>query len=129
MKSVVIRQEISPNGRFSLDVFPPDEITFCFIATLRCIDGSAGLGQMGAGFGPYPAVSPDELAIRWDLPNHVCGIYLGSCCYGLFRFGNGRRRTRGRFRAGIELPFTEEEITWFCAKTHQQFRASWEQLP
>jgi hypothetical protein len=108
-----IRQELSPNGRFSLDVFSPGETPY-FLATFRCIDGSAGLGELNAWFGPYPAASPDELVIRWDLPDHVCGFYLGSYCYGLFRFGAGRRRARGSFR--VQASFSVEEIAWFCAK-------------
>jgi hypothetical protein len=129
MERVIIRHELSPNGRFSLDVSQPDETTPCFLATFRCVDGTAGLGELSVSFGPYPPASPDELVIRWDLPDHVCGLYLGSHCYGLFRFGAGRRRARGDFRCQNRPPFTDEEIAWFCSRTHVQFRASREDSP
>ena len=120
MESVIIRQERSPNGRFSLDVSRADETTVYLLATFRCMDGSAGIGELNAWFGPYRAVLPEELVVRWDLPDQVCGLYLGSSCYGLFRFGPGRRQVRGSFRS--QVPFTAEEITWFCSRTHVQFR-------
>ena len=128
MEHRIVRQELSPNGRFSLDVSWLGYLTPYFLATFRCVDGSAGFGEGGGGFGPYPAASPNELSnaldIRWDLPDNVCGIYLGTCCYGLFRFGASRRRARASFRGNNSDPFTDDEIAWFCAKTHIQFRSS-----
>jgi hypothetical protein len=121
-QSDVIYQGVSPNGKFSLEVTRPGETDPYFLATFRCIDGSAGIAEMGTSFGPYPTAARDELAIRWDLPDNVCGLYLGSDCYGLFRFGRSRRRTRGSFRCQLQPPFAEAEIDWFCAKTHTQFR-------
>jgi hypothetical protein len=124
MEPVIIRHELSPNGRFSLDISEPDEASPYYLATFRCVDGSAGLGGMDVSFGPYFAALPDELVIRWDLPDHVCGLFLGSHCYGLFRFGASRRRVRGSFRCRNHPPFTDEEIAWFCSKTRVQFRIS-----
>jgi hypothetical protein len=119
MKNNLIRRELSPNGRFSVEVSAPTESTPYFLARFQCVDGSCGVFNSENWFGPFPPALPEELTIRWDLPDNVCGLYLGSHCYGLYRAGAQRRRHRGSFRT---RPFTDEEIAWFCAKTHVQFR-------
>ena|SRR5579871_6895793 len=118
----VIHRELSPNGRFSVEVSMPNEDTPYFGVIFCCVDGSCGTLQTGGWFGPFPPASADSFFIRWDLPDNVCGLYLGSDCYGLFRVGAGRRRNRGWYRVVNEQPFSQEEIAWFCSKTHVQFR-------
>jgi len=124
--SEVILSEQSPNGRWSLVMYITPGVQY-IQADIRNIDRSVGccseLG--GISIGPWlpDAVAISEVIVRWDLPDNVLGLYVGSDCYGLFRCGAGRRRARGKFRAGRpENAFTSDEIEWFCAKSHVQFR-------
>jgi hypothetical protein len=109
----------SPNGRFSLEISGPIDDTSYFMATFRCVDGSAGVGELGAAFG-FAEPSGQEPIVRWDLPDNVCGLYLDGKCWGLFRFGAGRRRHRGSFRASGQDAFNTEEIADFCAVKRAQ---------
>ena len=117
MTNDLLFQASSPNGRFRLEVTGPDERVPTFRATFQCVDGSASLIELrGVSFGPFPPAPPETLAVRWNLPDNVCGLFLASGCYGLFRCGAGRRGRRGRFRRGDQEPFTDEEIAAFCAR-------------
>ena len=129
MKNNLIFRELSPNGRFRIEVSAPTESTPYFLASFRCVDGSCGMLSSGYWFGPFPPALSEEFTIRWDLPDNVCGFYLGTHCYGLYRMGAQRRRHRGSFRCANDTPFTDEEIAWFCAKTHVQFRRPKSQPP
>ena len=120
----VILQENSATGRWSFTVYTACDTRDrqCLLVDIKNLDHSAGLGELrGAGFGPYPSPSEPNISLRWDLPDNVCGIYSDAGCYFLFRCGAGRRRTRWNSRLGPS-PFREDEIAWFCAKTHIQFK-------
>ncbi|MEO7714769.1 MAG: hypothetical protein ABIY70_01085 [Capsulimonas sp.] len=117
----VILNDESSKGRWGFVIYTTTNSPY-IRADIRNLDQSAGGALLGISFGPYPPLKDPKVTIRWDLPDNVCGIYIDADCYGLFRCGAGRRRARGSFRAGIQTPFTEDEIAWFCAKTHVQFR-------
>ena len=81
-----------------------------------------------AWFGPYrwPGrgwTSSDleaKVSVR-SLPDNVAGLFVGDECYVMFRCGASRRRRR--LCANMPpKPFTQEEIDWFCAKKHVQYR-------
>ena len=113
--------EHSPCGRWNVVVYT-DGTSEYLRADIYNLDRSAGLGALiGASFGPYPAPADADISLRWDLPDKVCGFYIASDCYGLFRYGRSRRRERCNFRAGSQLPFSADEIEYFCAKSHVQF--------
>jgi hypothetical protein len=123
-ESELVLSECSPNGRWNVQIYIiPDEPYLR--VDIYNIDQSVGCygAFHGIGFGPYAFVSTSELRLRWDLPDSVLGFYVGADCYGLFRCGAGRRRNRGEFRSGLNV-FTSDEIDWFCAKSHIQYKCS-----
>ena len=122
--SETILAEVSPSGRWSLLIYTTPDTPY-LRADLINLDHSVGCCSAihGISFGPHTPVSVSELSVRWDLPDNVLGLFVGTTCYGLFRCGAGRRRNRGTFRTGLaENAFTDGEIDWFCATSHVQYR-------
>ncbi len=97
----VILSLISPNGRFSLKILGPYEATSDYLAEFRCIDGSCCVGLNGGWFGPGQSASPADIVVDWGLPDNVCGFFVASQCYGLFRCRR-RRGTRPEPPSGPE---------------------------
>jgi hypothetical protein len=109
-----VLQETSPDGVWTLEIEGPTSTASFFYAVFR----QGGKGYMGVSFG-Y-ATDPSKISVRWDYPDNVCGIAIGSECYLLFRWGARRRRRRERYRRGEGQAFTTEEISWFCEKDHSR---------
>jgi hypothetical protein len=107
-----VAREASPDGGWTLEIHGPSKAASSLYAVFR--QGSTR--YMGVPFG-Y-ATDPSRIRIRWDYPDKVCGIAIGSECYLLFRWGARRRRRRERVRLGEGRAFTQDEISWFCNKDH-----------
>jgi hypothetical protein len=108
----------SPDGRWSVEVNGPTEVAPEFYAVFEH-DGQAFIGF------PFGYAAPTAmLKVRWDLPDSVCGLYLGEDCYALFRWGPRRRRRRESYCTGHGNHFGDDEIRWFCAKKRVQQRRS-----
>jgi len=107
-----VARETSPDGVWTLEINGPTQAAPSFYAVFRRGDEH----YMGVPFG-Y-AADPAMVRVRWDYPDKVCGIAIGSECYLLFRWGARRRRRRERCRIGEGGGFTPDEISWFCDKDH-----------
>src|SRR5919201_1470658 len=107
-----VLQETSPDGLWTLEVQGPTRTAPSFYAAFR----QGGKSYTGVPFG-Y-ATDRSKISVRWDYPDKVCGVSIGSECYLLFRWGAPRRRRRARYRCGEGRAFTVEEISWFCEKDH-----------
>ena len=112
----VIVQEASPDGVWTLEIHGPTQAAPAFYAVFRQGGERYGEHYMGVPFG-Y-ATDSTKVSVRWDYPDKVCGIAIGSECYLLFRWGPRRRRRRERGRLGEGRAFTLDEISWFCNKNH-----------
>jgi hypothetical protein len=109
-----VGQETSPDGVWTLEIHGPTEAASAFYAVFR--QGSDRYRGVPFGY----ATDPSSIHVRWDYPDKVCGIGIGSECYLLFRWGARRRRRREHWRVGEGRAFTPEEISWFCAKDHRR---------
>jgi hypothetical protein len=120
----IVLSETSPNRRWTLTVYTAPGSAY-YLADICNIDNTVGCCSrlLGASFGQSPRWSATDVSVRWDLPDNVLGLFVGAECFGLFRCGAGRRRSRGQFRCGLK-GFSTDEIDWFCAKTHTQFKRS-----
>jgi len=107
-----VAQETSPDGVWTLEIHGPTEAAPSFYAVFRQGDQH----YMGVPFG-Y-AADTATVRVRWDYPDKVCGIAIGSECYLLFRWGARRRRWREGCRVGEGRAFTPDEISWFCERDH-----------
>lgn len=116
----VVLSEVSANGRWLLSVQKVN-ITQYLLADVQYIGNiPVGCVSYGMWFGPY-GIAPDaDISIRL-LPDNVAGFYVDDNCYAMFRCGAARRRNRPRSCANSG-PFTEDEIAYFCARTHLQYR-------
>ena len=98
-------------GNGQIQVLDPSPAVDAYYFRFRRLpDGT----EYGVPFG-YRA---EPLAIRWDLPDNVCGLYVAGECFLLFRYGAGRRRRRDSYRVGQGEGFNQREVEWFCAKAH-----------
>jgi hypothetical protein len=108
---------LSPGILWALEISGPTQVSDSYYARWQGKDYSLGI--------PFGYVAPpQELSVCWDLPDEVCGIYIGQKCYLLFRYGPRRRRRRELYRLGEEAAFSDEDIAWFCAKKRSQAQAS-----
>ncbi len=110
-----VLQEVAPNGKWTLTIEGPTAIAPHFYADFR--------GEEGREFYMFPfgfATPAEQVQVLWDLPNHVCGLFLGNKCYGLFYYGPKRRRIkRERARLRVDKPFNEDAIAWFTKREHE----------
>ena len=112
-----VRREIAPKGLWEIEILEPIPAARGYYFKFRRPGEDAGWG-VPFGYEGQP------LDLLWDLPDNVCGVYIGSECFLLFRYGASRRRRREQYRLGEGNAFPEEEIQWFCAKDHRAKRAS-----
>ena len=104
----------SPDSVWVIEIGGPTEVAPAFMASVF----HNGIETMSFPFG-YD-VFPDQLSVRWDLPNNACGMYLGDHCYAMFRWGARHRRNRELYHTGRDRFFSDEEIARFCAKNRSQ---------
>lgn len=100
-------KEVSPNGLWEIEILAPSQVTYSYYFTFRRVGEE---GKYGVPFG----YAGEPLEVRWDLPDNVCGVYVGSECFVLFRYGARRRRRREQHRLGKGNGFTAQQIEWFC---------------
>src|SRR5690242_4037053 len=107
-----ILDELSPNGRWRLEIYMESGY---HCAHFRNVDGTVGCcADITLAFGVYDSPTSSTVTLNWALPDNIVGVYVDGQCFGLFRCGAGRRRSRGKFSIG--RPLTSEEINYFCAR-------------
>jgi len=104
----------SPDGAWRLEITKPQMtgLYAVFISTA---------GYFGFRFGRD--ASPQDIEVRWDLPDKVCGGFIDGDCYFLFRYGPKRRRNREWSRWYAQPPFTAWEIAAVCGRGSLPHRA------
>src|SRR5262245_42911059 len=104
----------SPDERVHVEILPPTNTSPSYYASV-VVEGSF---SMSFPFG-YNA-APEEVTLKWDLPDDTLAILIHEEYYVLFRFGARRRRRREYFRVGRENAFSGVDVSWITAKDHSR---------
>jgi len=101
-----VLQESAPDKSWDVVVTGPTDAAPSFYADFRASEGR-DFSMFPFGF----TMPVEQVQVRWDLPNSVCGLFLEGKCYGLFYYGPKRRRIdRDRARLRSEKPFNEDAV-------------------
>jgi hypothetical protein len=114
---LVIYSGFSPGNKLHLLILRPNDQEYG--PELRAIFKSEQMRvHTVVGFGV--ACAPEDLVVKWDLPDNTCGVFIMANCYLLFRYGARRNRRREYPRLSMLPPFSQAEIDWICQKHHYQ---------
>ena len=108
---------ILKTGEWRIEVFGPNDSANVLYAYARRRDGGTSSFLLGRG----PA-RPEQVTVRWDLPNGCWGIFIDGQCWAAHVSPRPRARRSSpiRSRRWLARPFSKEEIRFLCARRRGQ---------
>ena len=114
----LLREAASPDGTWRVEIFGPNEQANFLYAYARHVDDP--VESFGLAWGP---AQPDQISVRWNLPNACWGIFIDGQCWALHVSRRPRAvcSSRIRSRRGPNAkPYSVDEIRFLCAKRRGQ---------
>jgi hypothetical protein len=113
-----LRDFRSPDHCWRIEVFGTNRYCQFPYPYADCSDGWG----CGFGFGASP-VEPEQITVRWDLPNESRGVFVAARCWSIYTFRPALRMHQRRVHSrsgGHAQPYTVEDIRFICAKRRGQ---------